>query len=138
LAGCRTAVVARNPEKFAPTADILGSQGVLIQLEPWERLQGLLPQAELLVNCTPLGTVGEYENQIPCELDEVPVSCVVADLVYRPLKTCWISQAFARGNPTIGGQRMLLWQAAKSIELWTGESAPVEEMWEELQSALCK
>ncbi|HHY16921.1 MAG TPA: hypothetical protein GX524_02490, partial [Firmicutes bacterium] len=32
------------------------------------------------------------------------------------------------GFPTVSGLSILVWQGAKSFELWTGKEAPVEQM----------
>ena len=50
------------------------------------------------------------------------------DIVYSPLKTELIKRAEKVGAKTITGDRMLLYQAALSFEIWFKRKAPVEIM----------
>ena len=52
----------------------------------------------------------------------------VYDLVYNPPETPLLAAAKNRGIRGTNGLEMLLQQAAKSFELWTGASAPFEAM----------
>ena len=72
----------------------------------------------LLVNTTSQGMKG----QSPLELDlsALPDTCVVADIVYVPLKTELLKLAEARGLKTVGGLGMLLHQAVVGFEKWFG------------------
>ena len=53
---------------------------------------------------------------------------LVADIVYKPLKTRLMKQAEAAGARAINGLGMLAWQGARSFELWTGSAPPVDAM----------
>jgi shikimate 5-dehydrogenase len=48
----------------------------------------------------------------------------VFDLVYLPAETPLLAQARAEGCMTIGGIEMLVAQAEKQFELWTGRRPP--------------
>ena len=73
---------------------------------------------DLLVNATPVGT-------IPA-LDETPLPDgpftgeLVYDLVYNPPETRLLRDARAAGCHTIGGLDMLVAQAERQFEWWTG------------------
>ena len=45
---------------------------------------------------------------------------MVADIVYTPLKTDLLAAARARGNRTVDGLGMLLYQAVPGFERWFG------------------
>jgi shikimate 5-dehydrogenase len=49
---------------------------------------------------------------------------IVFDLVYSPAETPLIAQARAAGCWTIGGIEMLIAQAERQFELWTGAAPP--------------
>ena len=49
---------------------------------------------------------------------------VVLDMVYNPHDTVLLKRAAAQGATVIHGSEMLLEQAARQFEIWTGESAP--------------
>jgi shikimate dehydrogenase len=83
------------------------------------------PGWDLLVNTTPIGMwphadespltepgTGEWEGK------------VVYDLVYNPMETTLLRWARAAGAEVIGGLEMLVSQAARQFEWWTGHRAP--------------
>lgn len=84
----------------------------------WEELGGLLSGAGLLVNTTSLGMTGKPPLTI--NLNRLPASAVVADVVYAPLETPLLTAARARGLRTVDGLGMLLHQAVRGFELWFG------------------
>jgi len=49
---------------------------------------------------------------------------MVYDLVYEPEETTLLSDARAAGCDTIGGLEMLVAQAERQFELWTGQRPP--------------
>jgi shikimate dehydrogenase len=52
----------------------------------------------------------------------------VFDAVYRPIKTELLREAEERGSKVIYGYEMLLDQAVRGFEIWTGMKAPREAM----------
>jgi shikimate dehydrogenase len=52
----------------------------------------------------------------------------VFDIVYRPVRTKLLQDAFSAGARTITGLDMLVNQGACSFTLWTGKKAPIHEM----------
>jgi shikimate dehydrogenase len=55
---------------------------------------------------------------------------VVVDLVYEPRETVLVQAAAAAGAQVMNGLPMLVHQAARQSELWTGLPVPLEAMWE--------
>jgi len=55
-------------------------------------------------------------------------SMVVHDMVYTPRWTDLLNAARDAGATVVSGLSMLLYQGAKSFELWTGRPAPIEIM----------
>jgi len=81
-------------------------------------LTDVIFDANLLVNSTSLGMTGQPQLEI--NLDRLPKSCIVTDIVYVPLETDLLYQARLRGNPVVDGLGMLLHQAAPGFEKWFG------------------
>lgn len=54
---------------------------------------------------------------------------LVVDLVYVPPVTAVLQAAAARGARIRSGLGMLVHQAARQVEIWTGAAAPLEAMW---------
>ena len=53
---------------------------------------------------------------------------IVFDMIYNPTETKLLTLAKKKGAKVLGGLAMLVHQAAKSFELWTGESMPIEKI----------
>ena len=77
--------------------------------------------AQVLVNTTP---VGMYPNwgQSPVSLESFPALEGVLDVVYNPLRTALLLQAEERGLPCSCGLHMLVAQAKRAAELFTGQN----------------
>jgi shikimate dehydrogenase len=88
---------------------------------PWSCLPALLPDADLLVNATPVGT-GIDESPVPASL--LHPGLAVLDLVYRPSPTRLVRDARVLGAPAQAGASVLLGQGWRSLELWLGVPAP--------------
>lgn len=89
------------------------------------KLAEVLPEADLVINATPVGT-GSDETLVPAEL--LRPDLAVLDLVYRPSPTRLVREARAAGASAESGAAILLGQAWRSLELWLGVPAPVEAM----------
>lgn len=98
-----------------------------------DRLADEIATADLLVNATPVGT-GNHDSPVPAEL--LRADLAVLDLVYRPSPTRLVRDARAAGAEAESGAGILLGQAWRSLELWTGEHAPVEVMRRALEAEL--
>jgi shikimate dehydrogenase len=92
--------------------------GARVNPARWEELSGLLSGAGLLVNTTSLGMTGKPPVMV--NLNRLPPSAVVADVVYAPLETALLAAARDRGLRTVDGLGMLLHQAVRGFELWFG------------------
>ncbi len=89
---------------------------------PWPR-QGAPLDVDGVVNATPLGMHGEDP------LRGLALPAVVVDIVPIASETPLVKRARATENVTVvDGLAMLLHQAARSFELWTGVPAPLEVM----------
>lgn len=71
-----------------------------------------LPAVDLLVNASAIGGRGAWCRCF--DLDGLPPTAIVYDIVYDPLETPLLAAARARGLRTIDGLRMLIAQAAAS------------------------
>ena len=79
----------------------------------------------LLVNSTTLGMQGH--GPLDLDLARLPAAAVVTDIVYTPLQTKLLQDAAARGNATVDGLGMLLYQAQPGFEQWFGVRPEVDE-----------
>ncbi len=75
--------------------------------------------AVLLVNTTPVGMY-PHNGESPVDLDRLPKLRCVLDLIYNPARTRLLMDAEARGISCEGGLSMLVAQAKRAAELFTG------------------
>jgi 3-dehydroquinate dehydratase/shikimate dehydrogenase len=139
LEGCRAAVVGAGGAARA-VAFALAQRGARVTVhgrraESAERAAAVAPGAvgtgapiraaawDLLVNATPVGTWPEVDAT-PVPAPALAGGGVVYDLVYNPARTRLMAEAAAAGCRVIGGLDMLVEQAARQFEWWTGRAAP--------------
>jgi shikimate dehydrogenase len=81
--------------------------------------------ADLAVNAT---TVGMIDPGMTIEVDALPTTATVFDLVYVPPETTLLAAARARGLRAANGSEMLVQQAAIAFERWTGVGGMADVM----------
>ena len=82
---------------------------------------------DLIVNATPVGMEG-FADEYPISADVLKNKPIVFDMVYNPPETKLLKIAKKMGCKTVSGVEMLVFQGAKSFEIWTGLKAPVDVM----------
>ena len=75
----------------------------------------------LLVNTSPVGMF-PHNGEVPVDLNAFPHLECVLDLIFNPFQTALMAQAEARGLLCRGGIGMLVRQAVRSCELFTGQA----------------
>ena len=95
-------------------------------------LVNIFNNSKLIVNATSVGMFPETDDTITSLNDSFTKGQIVFDLVYNPPQTQLIKLAASKGAVTIDGLKMLVHQAAKSFELWTGEKMPVDQIYKSL------
>jgi shikimate dehydrogenase len=86
-----------------------------------------LPDAEVVINATPLGM--SEKDPMPVPVEYVREGRAFCDAVYRPgTQTPLVRLARERGVPVVAGDRMLLYQGVLAQKLWTGREPNVKAM----------
>lgn len=93
----------------------------------------VMKDSKLIVHATPVGTSPKENDSITTSVDVFSKGQIVFDLVYNPQSTLLMKTAFSAGATTLNGLSMLIGQAAKSFELWTGVDFPQEDVQKSLQ-----
>lgn len=111
--GAEVAISARRREAADLVANAIGATAA-----PWPPPSG---SWDLLVNATPVGSGALRE--------ETPFSGpfdgrLVYDLIYDPDPTALMRAAESSGCPAVGGLEMLVAQAERQFEIWTGQRPP--------------
>jgi shikimate dehydrogenase len=109
------------------------------QVHQWQELPNLIPQADLLVNTTPIGMYPkvEYSPLSAEEMAHLPSGAIAYDLIYIPKPTQFLQQAEKQGAIAIDGLEMLVQQGAAALKIWLHqEKVPVDAMRQALQNHL--
>jgi shikimate dehydrogenase len=125
-------ILTRSPDRGSALIERLTPlfPHVTLSLCVWTNL----PRPTLLVNATPLGMGAE--DPLPYPAEQISPEWVVADLIYRPHKTAFLTASEARGAKIVPGIGMLLHQGALAFEIWTRKPAPLSIMRQALEVAL--
>lgn len=78
----------------------------------------VLPQYQVIVNCTPQGTYPHTEERPPLNLDLLRGNHLVVDLIYNPPLSSFLQQAREKGATILNGKPMLIAQAERAWGLW--------------------
>lgn len=89
--------------------------------------------SKLIVNATPIGMFPENDDAITRLENSFVKGQIVFDLVYNPPRTKLLQLAEKKGAIALDGLKMLVHQAAKAFEIWTGEQVPVLELQRSLE-----
>jgi shikimate dehydrogenase len=92
----------------------------------WDDRAKGIANCKLLVNTTSLGMKGK--PALDMDLSALPQDAVVNDIVYAPLQTELLQNAANRGNKTVQGIGMLLYQAQRAFAYWYGILPEVDEI----------
>lgn len=106
-------ILNRTVEKAQALAKTLPGP---FQAYPLSRFDDLAAKAHLLVNTTSIGMHSTRFEGL--NLNKLPASALVTDIVYTPLQTPLLADAKARGLETVDGLGMLLHQAVPGFEAW--------------------
>lgn len=112
----------RTRSKAEELAAHLGGNITVID---WKAREAALENANLLVNTTSLGMIGQ--PPLVLDISALPTSALVTDIVYKPLETALLKAARERGNKTVDGLGMLLHQAVRGFEAWFGVKPEVTQ-----------
>jgi len=127
--GAKATVFARDVAKVSALAERFGAEWLPLEEA---RFKGF----DVVVNATPLGTVGHFESETPATASQLRGARLVYDLVYNPTETRFLGEAREAGCQTLGGLAMLVAQAAEQFKLWTGAPPPEGVMYEAAQRGL--
>lgn len=119
-AGCpEVRIVNRTLAKAQEIAEPLGAKAL-----PLGEAAAAFDGAIAVINATSAGLSGSAALDVP--LEATPASAVIMDMVYKPLKTPFLSSAETIGRRTVDGLAMLIGQAVPSFEYFFGQPPPRE------------
>lgn len=139
--GCPTPTVfARSLSRVGPLRRAAHQMGLEPRIETFGpgTLEAVLA-ADVVVATAP----AHGADPIAAEIQDAVVGgrgvrehAVLLDVIYEPRPTALMAAWHAAGGAAVGGERMLLHQAAEQVRLMTGHVAPVEHMDAALRAAI--
>ncbi|MBK7585433.1 MAG: shikimate dehydrogenase [Myxococcales bacterium] len=124
-AGMRVHIVNRTREKAEALARAVGGDDKTVGAGGLAELEKL--DVDAVVNCSSAG-MAEYGDEVLAPKRLLRPGMVVMDIVYKPIRTPLLVAAERAGARTVHGGRMLLHQACRQFELYTGRDAPAEAL----------
>lgn len=144
--GCPSArVFVRSLDRIGPLRAAVARMGVTPSFEVFDdtATTSALVTADAVVSTTPKYAADTWAKLLTdgaagdggAGADDAPRG-VLLDVVYDPRPTALQSAWTALGARAVGGERMLLHQAAEQVRLMTGHMAPLSAMDEALRAVL--
>ena len=118
----QSAVVVRDQARTGELRRCAHRLGVAPTLVDWPG-RAALGEADLIISTVPAGATDALAVQSPAEPGQL-----LFDVLYEPWPTAFAAASLAAGATVIGGLELLVQQAARQVELWTGRAAPVSAM----------
>ncbi|MFD6140956.1 shikimate dehydrogenase [Promicromonospora sp. NPDC060271] len=133
-------VFVRSLDRIGPLRAAVARMGVSPSFEVFDEraTTSALAVADAVVSTTPKYAADQWAPLLTgllTDTGEKPRG-VLLDVVYDPRPTALQTAWAALGADTVGGERMLLHQAAEQVRLMTGRPAPLAAMDEALRAAL--
>lgn len=133
-------VFVRSLDRIGPLRAAVARMGVSPSFEVFDEraTTSALAAADAVVSTTPKYAADQWApllTELLTGAGEKPRG-VLLDVVYDPRPTALQSAWTALGGDAVGGERMLLHQAAEQVRLMTGRTAPLGAMDEALRAAL--
>lgn len=120
--GARVTVANRSLEKARALAEAASAEAAGIEAA------SRAGDYDVVINATSVGML-EVDPRSPVPEEAMRPGQVIMDIVYKPIETELVRAARRRGAVVVHGGRMLLHQAARQFELYTGVAeAPLAAM----------
>ncbi|MDO4343240.1 MAG: shikimate dehydrogenase [Eubacteriales bacterium] len=126
-------IINRTPARGEELARLVGEKtAARARFLPWTDAMAIPENTDILVQATNIGLFPDAS--LPdINYDSIHPGMTATDVVFNPPMTGFLEKAAARGAGIITGLGMLVNQGALNFELWTGEKAPYEIMYEALK-----
>ncbi|MCZ2341056.1 MAG: shikimate dehydrogenase [Bacteroidales bacterium] len=128
-AGTHVTIAARTYDRAVKLAAEVGCKVV-----DWQARHNVLP-CDIVVNGTPVGMHPDTDES-PVHHSFLKPGMTVFDTVYTPENTLLVQEARARECHVITGVDMFVRQAARQLELFTGQMPAIDPMRELLRKAM--
>jgi len=102
---------------------LLNREKEIIEIVDW----GERPKTcDIIINTTSVGLTEDENLSLDFKDYEDNKNALFYDLIYNPKETNFLKEARLRGNKTMNGKMMFLWQAQIAFQMWTGISPEID------------
>lgn len=122
----RIVVVNRTRARGESAALLAPDVTTVVETSDSARVREVVAGADIVVHTTPAGMGGDTSSAF--DLGALRGGQFVLDAVYQPLETPVLAAARSCGAEVVDGLWMLIHQAARQQELWTGHSPDIAAM----------
>ncbi len=130
-------IINRTEQKAESLKEYFSTKMFFKNLKAYELLPPdlvkILSDSALIINTTTLGMYPKIDDSPTTILNSFKKDQLVFDVVYNPVHTKFLKIAESQGAIIINGLPMLVGQATKSYELWTGEKMNTDSVYETLR-----
>ena len=125
-------VINRNQQRGEELAALISSATKASSAYlPWTEHVRIPEDSDILIQATCVGLGSDEKPDI--DYSSILPHMTVSDVVFNPVMPSFLKEAQKRGAKVVTGIGMLVQQGALNFELWTGESAPVQAMYDALE-----
>lgn len=115
---------------------VAGTEGLDVEIVTWNHPYRIPDVTDVVVNATPVGSVGEAETQLNIDSETLRSRLAVVDMVPNVHETALTKEARAVGSAVVDGIDLMVRQGILAIRLWTNADAEPEGMRRALIPAL--
>lgn len=114
-------IVSIEPEQGRALSDALGALGEThVSFADWTPAYSVPAETDILINATPVGLYPDVDACPDINYDSILPKMYVQDVIPNPANTRFLQLAREKGCKTGTGMGMMINQAARNVELWTG------------------
>jgi shikimate dehydrogenase len=129
-------VVNRSAERGQELATLLNERvKVAGKFALWEGKYAVEAGTDIVINATSIG-LGNATARVPLDYDSLRPTMLVADVIFNPPQTVFLSEAAQRGCKTLDGLGMLVNQGVIGFKIWTDVDPDPNVMREALEEYL--
>ena len=103
---------------------LLGRKKNIIEVVDWGKTPGV---CDMVINTTSVGLMKDEKLNLDFEKYKNNKSVLFYDLIYNPKETNFLKDARLRGNKTMNGKMMFLWQAKIAFQMWTSVNPEIDD-----------
>lgn len=129
-------IVNRSAERGEELVKLLNERvQIVTKYAAWNGKYAVEEGTDIVINATSIG-LGNASARVPLDYDTLRPAMVVADVIFNPPQTVFLTEAGNRGCTTLDGLGMLVNQGVIGFKIWTGVNPDAGVMREALEEYL--